>query len=151
MKSGIGNTANDKSANLSTRGLIDVLSIEIVDGSGNQIGISANPFIITTGGSSSVGDGTLTITNGVPKQLSTTSIPCKRVIITAHEGNAGTVVVGGSTVIAALVGRRGRALFPTFSEVFIVSNLNALYLDATAATGGTDLTTTNIVHFYYEI
>lgn len=37
MKSGIGNTANDKSVNVSTRGAIDVLSVEMVDKQGNQI------------------------------------------------------------------------------------------------------------------
>lgn len=37
MKSGIGQISNDKSVNVSTRGLIDVLSVEIVDASGAQI------------------------------------------------------------------------------------------------------------------
>lgn len=37
MKTGLGNVANDKSVNVSTRGLKDVLSVELVDASGNQI------------------------------------------------------------------------------------------------------------------
>lgn len=37
-KGGIGNIANDKSVNISTRGAIDALSVEIVDANGNQLG-----------------------------------------------------------------------------------------------------------------
>lgn len=36
-KSGLGQTSNDKSVNVSTRGTIDVLSVEVVDTSGNPI------------------------------------------------------------------------------------------------------------------
>lgn len=36
-KTGLGNVANDKSVNVSTRGLLDVLSVEVVDSSGGQI------------------------------------------------------------------------------------------------------------------
>lgn len=91
----------------------------------------------------SVGDGTVNLTiAGTAQQVSTSSVPCKRVIITAHESNAGTIVVGGSTVVGALAGRRGKALFSTQSEIFYVNNLNLLYFDGT--------TTNDDVHYYYE-
>ena len=83
-------------------------------------------------GYDSVGDGTASVTTaGSEVQLS--NVSCKRVVIQAHESNAGTIVVGGSTVVAALVGRRGVALYPTQSHVFYVSNLNLLYIDGTVS------------------
>ncbi len=92
-------------------------------------------------GYETVGDGTATVTSaGTAVQLS--DIACKRVFIQAHESNTGTIVVGGSTVVAALVGRRGFAFFPTQGEWFNISNLNLLYIDSTA--DGDKIT------FYYE-
>ena len=91
-----------------------------------------------------IGDGTTDIpAAGTAVQLSTTSVPCKRVLIYAHESNGGTVVVGSSTVVAALVGRRGIPLFPTQGVVLNVSNLNLIYVDTT--NNGDD------VHYYYEV
>lgn len=37
MKNGIGNVANDKSVTVDTKGLKDVLAVELIDGNGNQI------------------------------------------------------------------------------------------------------------------
>lgn len=49
-KGGIGNVANDKSVNVSTRGTVDVLSVEIVDASGNQVaGTQGFPTFPATG------------------------------------------------------------------------------------------------------
>jgi len=77
-----------------------------------------------------VGDGTLTIsTAGTRVQLP--NISCKKVFIQAHESNTGTIVVGGSTCVAALEGRRGIALYPSQGQWFEVNNLNLLYVDAT--------------------
>ena len=94
-------------------------------------------------GASSVGDGTVTVTTaGTRVQLSATSVPCKKVFIQAHESNTGTIVVGGSTCVAALVGRRGKALFPTQGDTFFVSDLNLLYIDSTVSL--------DKVNYYYE-
>ncbi len=94
-------------------------------------------------GHGTVGDGTRTVTTaGTRVQLSTSSVPCKRVFIEAHESNTGTILVGSSTVVAALSGRRGASLFPTQGDWFNVSNLNLIYIDATVNGG--------IVIFYYE-
>ena len=86
----------------------------------------------STSPATSTGDGTATVTTaGTRVQLTAQAI--KRVLIQAHEENTGTVVVGGSAVVAALSGRRGRALFATQAEAFEVSNMNLLYIDSTAS------------------
>ncbi len=86
--------------------------------------------LIQQDGYDTASDGTATVTTaGTRVQLPNTS--CKRVIIQAHESNTGTIIVGGSTCVAALVGRRGFALYATQSCVFYVSNLNLLYIDST--------------------
>jgi|GEM_PF-3468116 len=94
-------------------------------------------------GYTAVGNGIKAVTTaGTRVQLSATSVPCKRVRITALESNTGVVVVGGSTVVAALATRAGAPLFPTQFEWFNVSNLNLLYLDSMVNLEG--------VSFYYE-
>lgn len=92
-------------------------------------------------GHGTVGDNTATVTTaGTRVQLP--SLAIKRVIIQAHESNTGTIVVGGSTVVAALVGRRGITLYNTQSFEFKINNLNLLYIDSTAS--GDKIT------YYYE-
>ena len=102
----------------------DPLTVAVVDANGSQI--------VPAGTSGTVGDGTTTVTTaGTRVQLA--SQACRRVIIQAHESNTGTIVVGGSATVAALVGRRGVALFATQSEIFYISNTNLLYIDSTAS------------------
>ena len=84
----------------------------------------------TVEGNASVGDGTALVTTaGTRVQLP--DVACKRVSIQALSDNAGTVVVGGVTVVAAIATRRGFRLFQTQGEWFNVSNLNLLYIDST--------------------
>lgn len=120
----------------------------------NRAGTNINPateetlqdVLVALGGTTTntPGDGSRTITTaGTRVQLSASSVPCIKVIIQAHENNTGTVVVGSSSCVAALVGRRGVALFPTQSQVFEVSNLNSLYIDSTMDG--------DIVNYYYEV
>jgi hypothetical protein len=93
------------------------------------------------GGVSAIGDGTATVASaGTAVQLST--VTCTKVIIQAHESNTGTIVIGGATVVAALIGRRGVALFPTQSQAFGVANLNLLYIDGTVSG--------DKINYYYE-
>ncbi|MFA6171970.1 MAG: hypothetical protein WCW77_00505 [Patescibacteria group bacterium] len=88
-----------------------------------------------------VGDNTATVVTAATRvQLPDVSI--KRVIVQAHENNAGTIVIGGSTVVAALVGRRGVALYNTQSYEFKVNNLNLLYIDSTESG--------DKINYYYE-
>lgn len=78
---------------------------------------------------SSVGDGTATVTTaGTAVQLSAQA--CRKVIIQAHENNTGAIAIGGSTVVAALVGRRGTILYPTQTVELAVANLNLIYVDS---------------------
>ena len=127
-------------------GVTDDASLDIVmfrvDPTSKRLKVDAS--VSGSVGSSSIGDGTRTVTTaGTRVQLSASSVPCARVYIQAHESNSGTVVIGGITVVGALSGRRGAALFPTQSQVFNVSNLNLLYVDSTA--------NGDIVNFYYEV
>lgn len=117
--------SSGQDVSVTTRGVKGALAVELLDASGNQI--------VPSGASSTVGDGTATVTTaGTRVQLSATSVSCKRVWVGAHESNTGTIVVGGATVVAALAGRRGLPLFPTQGDWFNVNNLNLLYVDSTA-------------------
>jgi hypothetical protein len=83
--------------------------------------------------------GTKTVTTAATRvQLSSSSVPCKRVWVQAWESNSTLdannpviVVVGASNVEAAAATRNGQALYPTQGDWFQVSNLNLLWLDAT--------------------
>lgn len=76
---------------------------------------------------SAIGDGSKTVTSaGARVALSATSIPCRKVIITALEDNTGTIWVGGSTVAAG----RGRPLVALQAETLDINDLSKVYLDA---------------------
>ncbi len=87
-------------------------------------------------GASIIGNGTKTVTTlGTSVQLSSSSVPCKRVWIQSYESNGsltngGLVVVGGSAVVAAAATRNGYALYPTQGAWFEVSDLNLLWIDS---------------------
>lgn len=118
-------------------GLFDLLGVQINPATEDK----QDDIIAAIGAASTVGDGTATVTTaGTRVQLA--AQVCRKVLIQAHESNTGTIVVGGATVVAALVGRRGVALFPTQSQAFEVSNLNLLYIDSTADG--------DKINFYYE-
>lgn len=79
-----------------------------------------------------IGDGRKIVTTAAtPEKLSTSSIPISNVIIQAESDNGGTIVVGGTTVIAALATRRGVALNAGDSISVNVADLNLIWLDAT--------------------
>ena len=69
-------------------------------------------------------------TAGTRVQLNTTAIRCSKVTITARISNAGEVVVGGSTVVAAVATRRGTTLFQGDSVTLYVNDLSKIYVDA---------------------
>lgn len=132
-----GKNTSGKHKDISAKaaGSLITLPVSLIDSLGNQVDLP--------GSSASIGDGTATLTNaGDEQQLSVSSVPCKRVFVQAAEGNDGVIVVGASTVVGALVGRRGKALFATQGDWFAVDNLNRLYFDGT--------NTGDKVHFYYE-
>lgn len=94
-------------------------------------------------GHGAVGDGTRTVASaGTRVQLSTSSVPCKRVFIQASKANSGILVVGGVTCVAAEATRRGIALIKHSGIWLHVNNLNLLYIDSTGAG--------DKAHYYYE-
>ena len=56
--------------------------------------------------------------------------PLKSICITAETDNTSIVVVGGSTVVAALATRRGTPLAAGQSITYYVDDLSDIYVDA---------------------
>ena len=80
-----------------------------------------------------IGDGTQTVaTAGVRVQLSTTSVRCKKVLITAKGGNSGNIYIGGITIASG----RGKQLVPLQDVEIEIDNLNLIYIDATSSGDG---------------
>lgn len=76
---------------------------------------------------STLGDGSKNVTTaGTRVQLSSTSIPCKWVIITAKVGNTGTVYIGGSTVATA----RGKPLVNLQEIIINVNDVSKVWMDS---------------------
>jgi hypothetical protein len=69
-------------------------------------------------------------------QLSTTSVPCQWVNITALATSSGVVVIGTSTVVATASSRAGIPITAGLSALIPVQDLNAVYIDSTAANDG---------------
>jgi hypothetical protein len=67
---------------------------------------------------------------GTREALVPAPTPARYVTLTALRGNAGDVVVGGNTVVAALAGRRGVPLAAGDSETLPVNDLAKVFLDA---------------------
>ncbi len=92
--------------------------------------------------SMSIGDGRKTVTtSGTAVQLSSTSTPFTKLTITAETDNTNIVVVGSSTVVAALATRRGTPLAAGDSYTLELKgqeagNLTAIYIDAITDTEG---------------
>jgi hypothetical protein len=99
-----------------------------------------DPFPVRAG-VTAIGDGRKTVTTpGTAVPLSATSVPARQVVITAFDGNAGVIVVGGSTVVATGATRRGTPLWERDSMTIDVIDLNQVYIDATTATEGVSFT-----------
>jgi len=88
---------------------------------------SGGAIPVTPVGNSTIGSGSKSVaTAGVRVQLSSASIPCKKVTIQASLNNTGNIYIGDSTVSSA----NGIFITPTFSYLMTPSNLNLVYLDA---------------------
>ena len=84
---------------------------------------------IRIAGYSSIGDGSKTvITAGVRVQLST-SVACKKVLITANGANSGNIWVGGITVANG----RGKQLVPLQDIEVEIDDLSKIYIDSTSS------------------
>lgn len=93
------------------------------------------------GAASSISDGRAFVTtSGTRVQLTSTGL-ISEVTIQAEEDNTGKVVVGGSTVVAALATRRGITLAPGDTVTLQTNNLSNIYIDAMVNTDGVTYTT----------
>ena len=98
---------------------------------GTAIAASGGPTHVGSRGADAFNDGLKTITTaGTAVQLADDT-ECFQVTIQAHPDNAGDVVVGGASVVAASAGRRGLSLYGSQWATFKVSNLNQIWLDST--------------------
>lgn len=75
-------------------------------------------------------------TNGTEVQLSSTSTPCTRVVITAETDNTNPVTVGGADVVGALATRKGIPLSAGSSITVRTNNLNKIWIDSVTDTEG---------------
>lgn len=80
-------------------------------------------------------------TPGTAVQVSSASVPCQFVRVTALESNQNVVVIGDSGVVAgadadANSDREGTPLMPNESHDFPVNNPNKLWLDSVIANDG---------------
>lgn len=106
------------------------------DGTANDTS-SSNPLpVATTSGITSIADGRKVVTTAGTRVTLAASTACKQVIITAETDNTGLVVVGGSTVVAALATRQGVPLYAGDSITLEIDNLADVYLDSTVSSDG---------------
>lgn len=93
---------------------------------------AGDPIHVATGGivASTVGDNRKVVATAGTAVALAASTPIKEVTITAETDNTDIVVVGGSTVIAALLTRRGTPLYPGDSVTVASDNLAEVFVDA---------------------
>ena len=133
------------------------LPVQLRDAKGNPVNLFENITSISSGGGGArigrvsvnqlditvVGDGRQTTTAGSRVQLSTTSIPCKKVTITALPNNTDLVVIGSNTVVASSDTRRGHPLFTGSSITFDIDNINKVFIDVVTTGEGVTYLYTN--------
>jgi len=110
-------------------GDVDVLSLPSIPAGNNIIGKIGHD--ITT-----IGDGRKTVATAGTREALAVSTPCKKVDITAETDNTGIIVVGGSTVVAALATRQGIPLYAGDTYSFEIDNLADIYIDTTVSGDG---------------
>ena len=100
--------------------------------------IRRNDFGISEYPPDTIGDNSQTVTTaGIAVQLTTTSTPCKKVVITANGANTGNIFVGGSTIASG----RGKSLVPLQDIELWIDDLSKIYIDASVGGEG--------VHYVY--
>jgi len=105
-------------------------------------GSPSTPIHVSTGGAvaSTVGDNRQTVATPGTAVALAASTTIKEVTVTAETDNTDIVVVGGSTVVAALATRRGTPLYPGDSTTIAADNLAEVFIDAIVATEGVTYT-----------
>lgn len=82
-------------------------------------------------------DGRKTVTTAATREtLVSSSTPAKLVIITAETDNTGVIAIGGSTVVATVLTRRGTPLLAGDSMLLEVDDLLDIYLNSTVSGDG---------------
>lgn len=116
-------------------GDVDILSIAAGNNNIGDVDVAS----ITTGtnaigrvghDTTGVSDGRKIITTAGTRVTLAASTACKWVIITAETDNTGLVVIGGTTVVAALATRQGTPLYAGDSVTILIDNLNDVNLDS---------------------
>ncbi len=90
--------------------------------------------LVIPGGHDTLTDFTVTVTTAATRvQFTGSATPVHAVYVVADVGNAGQIVVGSSTVVAASGSQRGIVLFVGNPGVWIpVADLSSLWVDATS-------------------
>lgn len=83
-----------------------------------------------------IADGRKFVTTAGTRVALASTTTCKLVIITAELDNTGVIVVGGATVVAALLTRQGIPLNAGDTIVLAVEDLADVYLDSTVNLDG---------------
>lgn len=148
-KKGIGRILlrrNGMKKNLITGFIVALLTLALVSPvfavrrSGNRL---ATPVSLQ-GGYELIGDGSTTVTTaGTRVQLATGSVAAARCTICASSDSRGVFAIGGSTVIAALSGRRGITLASGDCIDVYPDYLDNVYVDSTVSGD-------SVNYIYYE-
>lgn len=102
----------------------------------NNQSSSSDPDITIINGYSDISDNRKVVTTSGTAVALAASTLCKEIIITAEVDNTGVIVVGGSSVVAALATRRGIPLSPGDSISISIDNLADVYIDSTVSGDG---------------
>lgn len=125
---------------------VDSVSIEAGTAHIGEVSVSNFPVTQPVSGTvavssdTTIGDGRKTVTNAGTREALATTTACKRVDVQALSTNTGTVVVGGSTVVAAAGTRRGVALEAKQTYSFSIDDLAKVYVDTTVNGEGVNFT-----------
>lgn len=91
---------------------------------------------LLVGSTPAAGDGRKVVTTAGTRVVLAASTPCKWVKVTAETDNTGVIVLGLSTVVAALATRRGTPLYAGDTAVMPIDDLANAYIDSTVSTDG---------------
>lgn len=112
-------------------------TVTVQDGGGS---LTVDGTVTAVHGITGIGDGRKVVTTaGTPVALAA-STTCKRVVVVAETDNTGTIVVGGTGVVAALGTRRGVPLGPGDAFELDVDDLADVWIDSTVSTDGVTFT-----------
>ncbi len=89
---------------------------------------------------STINGGRTTVTTAGTRVTLAATTACKRLVVTALSTNTGTIVVGGTAVVAAAGTRQGTPLLAGDAFELFIDDLNKVNLDATVSAEGVSYT-----------